>query len=307
MSWTESLNRGPRQVSVGGYNVEVLYWAYSAHIADNVPHRHTYFEVCLVGKYGGGIFTSLHEQHPLKPGDLFIARPGVIHQIQNTQHVEMELTWVSFLIPPASEERGNAVASEDREVLRAFMESSKVVIPPEEHCVTAVWQALQAITAFWEKGGYSSQIEGLMASLLLAIAQAGAGDLAPSGSGFPDSMEKSVAQLALRYVHDNLDRRLPVSEIAAQVHVSTRHLTRLFTEYAGTSPAAYIEHARMDRARALLKDTALPIKAIAAQVGYPDVHHFTRAFCRRHNLAPAAFRKSGNKINSKVEHIGQLV
>jgi transcriptional regulator GlxA family with amidase domain len=99
---------------------------------------------------------------------------------------------------------------------------------------------------------------------------------------------------ALRYVHDNLDRPLAVDELARHVHLSRRQLTRLFTDHVGRSPAAYVEHTRLDHAAALLVRTDLPIKRVAAAVGYPDPALFTRAFSRRLGTPPGRFRRSAD-------------
>ena len=60
MDWIERLNRAPARLPLAlGMEraaAEVLHWAYQPHLNDNQPHRHTYFEVCLVGAYGAGRF-----------------------------------------------------------------------------------------------------------------------------------------------------------------------------------------------------------------------------------------------------------
>lgn len=305
MSWTDTLNKGPHIISFGDTAIEILHWAYSPSLGDNVFHRHAYFEICLVGSYGTGTFTVQSENFQIRPGDLFIARPGVIHQIKNTPKDNMELYWVSFIISPGQEKR--MVQTEQRQLLDALHSSGSLVVPDECGCITSLWRSLKALAGTPARAGYRFQIESVMASLILAIAQAGAGNSVPTGVTFTGSSEKTVAQIAIRYVHDNLDRRLPINEIAAHVHMSPRHLSRLFVEFTGTSPAAYIEHARMDRARALLQDESIPIKSIAVQVGYPDVQHFTRAFTRHHGAAPGNHRKGEYVATKDIKSHGQLV
>lgn len=285
MHWLERLNALTGHLDVGGAGVEVLHWAYAEHLRDNVPHRHTYFEVCLVGKYGRGEFIVQEQPHRVKSHDLFIARPGVLHQITNTAQPQMELYWVSFSAKP----RGDA-QSEAHALVRAFAHSRELVVRDEGR-ITALWQALRAVAEGDDKAGLRLQIQNIMTALLLAIAQAGAGNV-PAGVSTSSPPGDELARWALRYIHDNLDRRLGIEEIADHVHISRRHLTRLVTGFTGVSPATYIERARMDRARALLLDSALPIKSIAAEVGYRDAQHFTRVFTRLHQVSPVAFRKA---------------
>ena len=96
MDWLERLNRGLGQIPLGQGTVEVLHWAYDRNLPDNRPHRHTFFEVCLVGGHGEGEFMVQDKPLSLSPGDVFVARPGVVHQIRNTAEPEMELSWVCF-------------------------------------------------------------------------------------------------------------------------------------------------------------------------------------------------------------------
>lgn len=288
MDWMERLNRGLGRIRVGQGTVEVLQWAYEQHLPDNRPHRHTFFEVCLVGNHGAGDFFVQNQAHRICPGSLFVARPGVIHQIVNREHPEMELTWISFQwTPDTTKPEGEA----DR-LLRAFADSAILTAPDENGQLAILWQALRALGSAAPGAAYELQYQALTTALILGIAQTASerDALPPTELPLSDSGELA-ARLAVRFIHDNLNHPLPLSEIAAQVHLSPRHFTRLFTRFTGKSPASYITHARMDRARALLLRSALPIKEVAVTVGYPDVHHFTRAFAAHYGCPPGEARR----------------
>jgi AraC family L-rhamnose operon transcriptional activator RhaR len=284
MNWVDRLNTGARRVSLGESVAEVVHWAYADHLVDNVPHRHTYFEICLVGRYGSGIFTTESTPHVIESGDIFFARPGVVHQIQNTGPELMELFWVSFVFTPQATEKADSWA-------RAFAHSP-LLVARDDGTLAHLWQALRSAAS--AQAGAKVLLAQLQMALLTAILNAGTPRAATAGASMEisDHAQWNPAQLAIRYIHDNLDRRLPVEEVAAHLHVSSRHLARLFQESVGTSPATYIETARLDRACALLRDAELPIKSIAQQVGYPDVQHFTRAFARRIGTSPGRFRQA---------------
>ena len=305
MDWTERLNRGLGRMPLGQGTVEVLRWAYAQHLTDNQPHRHTFFEVCQVGGHGTGEFVVQDRAYPIAPGDLFIARPGVIHQIVNTGRPGMELFWVSFQWTPSTvKPPGEADA-----LLRAFAESSVWVAPQGTEPVRALWGALQAVASGLPGAAYEPQYAALTTALILGIAQAGAdGGLPPVPESSGPEAGDLAARLAVRFIHDNLNRPLPLAEIAAQVHLSPRHLSRLFMCFTGKSPAHYITHARMDRARGLLLRSQTPIKEIAATVGYPDVHHFTRAFTAHYGGPPGEMRRHPELGRvSNIQHPGDLV
>ena len=262
------------------------------------------FEVCLVGEYGQGAFIVQERAHSIGPGDLFIARPGVIHQIVNTGRPNMELSWVSFGWNPAASTKPPGEADS---LLRAFADSP-VVVTAGASQVAALWRALQSVAAS-PGPAYEPQYGALVTALILGIAQAGAErDSLPPRAPENHEAANPAARLAVRFIHDNLNQPLPLGDIAAQVYLSPRHLSRLFIRFTGKSVASYITHARMDRARGLLLRSPLPIKEIAATVGYPDVHHFTRVFTAHFDCPPGEMRKHpelGRVPN--IQHPGDLV
>ena len=288
MDWQERLNRSLGRMPLGQGMAEVLQWAYDRHLADNRPHRHTFFEVCLVGEYGAGDFIVQDRAHRVGPGDLFVARPGVIHQIVNTGRLDMELSWVSFQWTPASTKPSGAVD----DLLRDFAEAPVLVAPDAQGQIGALWQALRAVASAPPGAAYEAQYQAVATALILGIAQAGAGrEHLPDAEPSRPEASDLAARLAVRFIHDNLNRPLPLAEIAAQAHLSARHLSRLLTRFTGKSPAHYITHARMDRARGLLLRSQTPIKEIAVAVGYPDVHHFSRAFTAHFGTPPGEMRR----------------
>lgn len=302
MEWTERLNRNGGQIALGAGSAEILHWAYERHLANNRPHRHTFFEVCLVGRQGQGEFRVQEQSHTLGPGDLFVARPGVIHQIVNTAQPEMELRWVSFHWTPPPTPNSEADA-----LLREFASSPVLVAREGVEAVTALWAALEAV-AQAPTGLAGEELYRLLApALLLGIARAGGEDVfGPEPTG-PDPGAVS-ARLAVCFIHDNLSRPLPLSEIAARVSLSPRHLSRVFARFTGKAPAQYITHARMDRAAGLLLRSALPLKEIAATVGYPDIHHFTRAFTAHFGSPPGEVRRRPELLPvPNIQKSGDLV
>ncbi len=323
MNWLDLTRNGPHALQLGG-EIEVLSWNYAPHLADNVPHRHTCFEVCFVGHHGAANFIVRGEKHAVAPGDLFFARPGVVHQIVNTARRRMELFWVCFSWKAPSEsslktprEYSRVLApeisdteNENAALLNAFADSS-LLVAKDDGRVAALWRALEAVAAT-ERAGSAAQIEGIERALILAIAQSGVSEAAQNGIALsekskPQRADEQIARAAMRYIADNLDAPLDVEEIAAHVHLSARHLARLFVRFCGVAPAAYIEGARIERASALLAGSDTPIKEIAQLCGYADVHYFTRRFRARCGIAPGGFRDAPEKYVRKIHKSGDFV
>jgi transcriptional regulator GlxA family with amidase domain len=77
------------------------------------------------------------------------------------------------------------------------------------------------------------------------------------------------------------------------VNLSERQLSRIFRAGTGTSILAYLTRLRMNHAMQLLLHSELPIKQVAASVGYPDTHYFTTLFGRHTRTTPGEYRRSG--------------
>ncbi|WP_343238560.1 DJ-1/PfpI family protein [Streptomyces sp. SID13031] len=78
--------------------------------------------------------------------------------------------------------------------------------------------------------------------------------------------------------------------LASRAGVSARHLTRLFHDEVGTTPARFVEKVRVEAAQLLLEATTDPLDVIARQVGLGSPETLRRAFARVLNTTPGTYR-----------------
>lgn len=83
-----------------------------------------------------------------------------------------------------------------------------------------------------------------------------------------------------------------VSDLAAELHMSTACFYRVCAKYAGVKPMGMVTSLRMRKAEQLLRLTDHPIKVIADMVGYSSAFSFSEAFHRHCGLSPREFRKT---------------
>jgi transcriptional regulator GlxA family with amidase domain len=81
-----------------------------------------------------------------------------------------------------------------------------------------------------------------------------------------------------------------VPRLAERARMSERHLGRVFSEQAGTTPARFVERVRVEAARDLLERSALPVEAISRRSGFGSDETMRRAFLRVLGVAPADYR-----------------
>ncbi|MGV9677005.1 GlxA family transcriptional regulator [Nocardia sp. NPDC003482] len=96
---------------------------------------------------------------------------------------------------------------------------------------------------------------------------------------------------ALRhYISRNIAAPLTVADLAAHAHLSERQLTRVFKTDLDTTPAAYVEAARVELARHRLETTDDTLDRIATTCGFHTPDTLTRAFRRTLDTTPTAYR-----------------
>lgn len=84
-------------------------------------------------------------------------------------------------------------------------------------------------------------------------------------------------------------RRPPgVEALAGELGLSPRAFTAACRRLTGLSPARALATHRLGRARALLAQTALSVKEVAAHLGFADQHHFSRAYKAVFGTPPSA-------------------
>jgi AraC family transcriptional regulator len=97
-------------------------------------------------------------------------------------------------------------------------------------------------------------------------------------------------QRVLALIEERLGEAVQVRDLAAAVHMSPYHFARMFKQSTGQPPHLYITWQRMDRAKELLAQSALPLSEIASRVGYQTQAHFTGVFHARVGITPRAYR-----------------
>jgi transcriptional regulator GlxA family with amidase domain len=82
----------------------------------------------------------------------------------------------------------------------------------------------------------------------------------------------------------------PVPRLARVSGVSPAHFSRSFKEAFGVPPHRYLLSRRIERARALLCDTTLPVSDIALRAGWRSLGSFSRTYRAVTGESPSATR-----------------
>ena len=115
----------------------------------------------------------------------------------------------------------------------------------------------------------------------------------PASAG--SSAGNFIVRQAMDYMRAHCAEHLSLGDVAAHVYVSQWHLSKLINRHVGQSFLDILGGMRMDRARTLLADSSLRVHAVAEQVGYSDVAHFSKSFKRFVGMTPGEYRESLGK------------
>jgi AraC family transcriptional regulator len=110
------------------------------------------------------------------------------------------------------------------------------------------------------------------------------------------------------HVEQNIDKPLPLTELAAVVYMSRFHFARLFRRSTGDSPHRFVIRQRIVRACEFLARSELTIAAIARRVGFRTPSHFTTVFRRMIGVTPGSYRIAhAREARLRVDGAGQAV
>ena len=98
----------------------------------------------------------------------------------------------------------------------------------------------------------------------------------------------------VNYIMDNLEKDLTLEILASLVHINTSYLSRLFKSTTGVALSNFILEARIEKAKFLLiNQQKKPLKIIAEEVGFTNIHHFSNTFKKLEGITPTNYRSMG--------------
>lgn len=96
---------------------------------------------------------------------------------------------------------------------------------------------------------------------------------------------------AIRYMRNNLDKKIDMDEVAAHVYLSHSGLIWKFKQELNATPSRYLTLLRLRYAKQLLLNYSYNITEISEMCGYQNPYYFTNAFRKYAGRSPTEFRK----------------
>ncbi|SIQ49383.1 DNA-3-methyladenine glycosylase II [Microbispora rosea] len=122
-------------------------------------------------------------------------------------------------------------------------------------------------------------------------------ELSPGDPGW--DVRADLVGRALRLIDDGVADESGVAGLARRLHVTERHLHRLFAAELGTGPLAVARTRRLLLAKQLLTETTLPITDVAFAAGFGSVRQFNAAMKESYGFAPGELRRTNGPMHEK--------
>lgn len=238
---------------------------YRGVVQSFAAHSHGHYVIGLVEE-GRRLLVCNGVAFELVPGDLVVFNPGDVHGCEQSDGgvfaydsiaVDAELLDGARLEGPKVNDL--AVVEVFREVLRAIEEGAET-------------QAVEAVLCLCE---------------LLAAEETAEGD---AGASTSTGLYEGAAQRAMAHFCGHLASPASLSTLAAEEGLSTYALIRAYKRRFAITPMRHLASLRVECACRLLREGVEPA-AVAAEVGFADQAHLTRAFKQRLGTTPGAYQR----------------
>lgn len=259
------------------------------HGADTTPpaHVHDCRELLYIVEGSGAIAIGEHE-YPVIRADCIVLKANESHRIIDSADRPIHLYAIYFadaLFTPA-----------EQNVFFPIFDS----LPPAERVISSsaspfLSRANSLIKDMLFEQANASADRPLIAKAylseiivgMLRHVRAASADGENAGISPTERKVRTLADFLSRYCH----RRNSIEAMAALVPLGKRQFSRIFFRVTGKNFKEYLNHARIEKAKASLSDGA-DIVAACFEAGFEDVSYFYKVFKKETGLTPREFMLS---------------
>lgn len=248
------------------------------HFRERVTPLSQYvFIYCVEGK---GWYEINHSRHEISANQFFILPSGIPHSYGSDKNNPWTIYWMHF--------KGDMAGryADGLDCTREILPSHNSRIQDRIGLFEEIFFTLKSGYAI-ENLRYANSILHHFLGSLRYISQF---RLAKSHNA--DTAGYDTSKHAVKFMKENIGRRITLSEIAEYTGYTPNHFTTIFHKAIGYSPLAYFNLLKMQTAVQMLESTDMKINQIAAKLGYDDTSYFTRLFTKIIGISPKKYRIS---------------
>ncbi|MBW7457483.1 helix-turn-helix domain-containing protein [Paenibacillus sepulcri] len=262
----------------------------TAPLSQRMLHAHNGFEFyfCLDGS---GSYIVGDRLYPLKAGTLTIIRPHVVHRpfTGKTEPLHRFVVSIDEAYMDAIKAAcfGSALPISSLFIDDEYQSAHYFLSTPQQsklaNLLSELELQLQNKTPYGELAVLKSIAELLM--LIIELQKTG-----PAGMNPAESEDERIVGGVLSYLTAHYQEKLQVEDLLRLYPVSRSRLFYIFKEATGNTIKQFLTDYRLNQAKRLLVESAIPVSEIALLTGFGDMSHFFHVFKRGTGLSPKKYR-----------------
>ena len=268
----------------------------------DMNHIHNSYEICfclenrLIMNAGGC-------EHILYPGEFLLVMPGTPHNAVCDPDEKNKYFFMVFDPPSIDEydEKTRPTSTQLEKISRSELFVSGAC-PVDEISLLLGKMERELID---RNAGWFFMFRGYCLEFIFCCLREVIGQIHES----PKEIDNfNLAIEITKYMQNNLREKISLSDIATEMHISSRHAQRIFKDYFGVSFVTALNLYRINHAKNLLVSTGLSISDIAERVGLSSTQPLYRLFHEYENMSINEYRiKQRGLVAERSKSINSLV
>ena len=250
---------------------------------------HNFWEMVYVDK-GKVLVKRDKEELVVNQGELIFHKPNEFHAIKAHQS-EPSFFVVSFSCNSPSMVYLENFHTKLDKILQPYIsaiikESENTFVIPKND-TTLKRLALKENSVIGGQQLIKTYLEQLLILLIRKINKIG-NNLFPN----KESMENHLALSIKKYLEQNVEMQLKISDVCQNLGYSKSYLSKLFHEQTGYTIANYSNFLKIKLAKKLIRENNLNFSQISDKLSFDNPQYFSRVFKRFEKISPTEFRKT---------------
>lgn len=257
------------------------YYAYRYNGFDMKFHSHPNAEimyndggVCEIYWKAGGS----NKRQSLKKGQFAVLPSLLTHMLYVPQGGRCDMLNLELTI---SSETGLSCAELEAAGL-SFLSGGIVFAEDTASVGTTIKKLHEELGSAQFNAGSGLQTTALLAQLMVMIARV---------SHRNESESSYIINKAMKYIENEYPNGISSRDVAESMKLHPVYLERQFKKHTGKSMLAHINYLRVERAKQLILNTALPLIDIGAECGFNTRQNFYETFKKHEGCSPSDYRR----------------
>jgi AraC-like DNA-binding protein len=112
----------------------------------------------------------------------------------------------------------------------------------------------------------------------------------------PSSERRKTIQTAIRFLQENLEEDISITDVARHVSLNPSYFSTIFTEEMGSTPIDMLQRVRIERAKEYLRHTQVTVMDVCVALNYTP-SYFNRLFKKLVGMTPGQFGRQHKKMS----------